>query len=194
MEQQSVLKKYLRKYFPWICCSVGVSGASVILNLQLPTILENLVNNVIVTQQWGNLWGLFQYLVIIFTLSGICGMFQTLIVQYIGNNVIYSVRGDMFKALQSQSYSFFDKNRTGDIMSKTTNDVNIMNTFLAQQFGNAIRDCITLTYILYDVFSISPEMSIIFLSITPLLFVLMVWYRKRMRPTYYKMAVKNERN
>ena len=66
-----------------------------------------------------------------------------------------------------------------------------MNTFLAQQFGNAIRDCITLTYILYDVFSISPEMSIIFLSITPLLFVLMVWYRKRMHPTYYKMAVKN---
>jgi len=97
----------------------------------------------------------------------------------------------MFKALQAQSYSFYDKNRTGDIMAKTTSDVQVMNQFLSNDFGNIIRDAITLMVILFLVFNINVYLSLIFLAIVPVLFGLMIWYRKKMFATYYKMANKS---
>jgi ABC-type multidrug transport system fused ATPase/permease subunit len=185
---ETVLKKYLKKYSGWIVISVLFSILHNYLNLQLPILLQRLVDDIALVGRYDLLPALFGELVIIFFFAGVCGLFRTLITQYIGTNVVYNIRGDMFRALQQQSYSFYDKNRTGDIMSRATGDVNVSRNFLSQQFGNLIRDFFTLVIILVIVFRINWQLSLIFLTLVPILFGLMIWYRKKMYGYYLTMS------
>ena len=47
---------------------------------------------------------------------------------WVGQKVVIDVRGDIFRKLQRLSMSFYDKNKTGTIMSYVTNDVAAMQT------------------------------------------------------------------
>mgnify|MGYP001021884265 CR=1 FL=1 len=187
----AILRKYLIQYAWWIILSTLTSVAHNYLNLQLPLMLQVLVDDIVIGNKWDMLTPLFLQLVVIFFFAGVCSLFHTLIVQYIGTNVVYSIRGDMFRSLQEQSYRFYDRNRTGDIMSKATNDVNVSRQFLAVDFSNFMRSIVTLLVILVLVFRINWQLSLIFLSVTPILAGMMIWYRKHMYPTYLKMATKN---
>jgi ATP-binding cassette subfamily B protein len=188
---ESVLKRYLKVYLVWILLSIVFSSGHNFLNLMLPKLLQFLVDDVIAKQDWDYLWELFGILVLLFFGAGVFGLFNTLVVQYIGTHVVYNIRGDMFRSLQSQSYSFYDKNRTGDIMAKATHDINIVREFLANQFVALIRDIVTLVIILVMVFSINVILSLVFLAMVPILVWMMIWYRRVMRPSYLKMANDN---
>jgi ABC-type multidrug transport system fused ATPase/permease subunit len=188
---QSVLRKYLKKYMWFILLSIIFSVAHNYLELQLPLMLDTIVDDIIIAQQWGKIGDIILFLMGVFLFSGIFGMLRTFVVQYIGTNVVFEIRDDMYRALQSHSFRFYDQNRTGDLMSKTTHDVNITRNFLAQDFANFIRDIITLLIILIMVFNINVLMSLIFLSLVPAIFYLVIWYRKRMYPAYLDMSRKN---
>ncbi len=55
--------------------------------------------------------------------------------QYLGQKVIYDMRNKLFIAIQGQSFSFHDKNQTGQLMARATGDVEAVRRFLA--FGSA---------------------------------------------------------
>jgi ABC-type multidrug transport system fused ATPase/permease subunit len=188
---QSVLRIYLKKYILLIGLSLLFSVITNYLNLQLPLILENIVNNVVLVQAWDKLGSILGYLIMIFFFSGIFGMARTFVTQYIGTRVVYEIRDDIYRALQSHSFRFYDKNRTGDLMSKTTTDVNITRHFLANDFANLIKDIIVLIIILWMVFSINVQLSLIFLFLIPVMFFLVVWYRKHMYPAFLDMSNKH---
>ncbi|MHA1453601.1 MAG: ABC transporter transmembrane domain-containing protein, partial [Promethearchaeota archaeon] len=121
-------------------------------------------------------------LALIFFIAGMCELVRMIFQQNLRTNIIFNIRNDMFVALSRQSYSFYDRNRTGNLMSKATSDVNAIKNFLANQFQNVIRNVVSLFIIFYYVWQIQPSMTFIFLGLTPPLFILMFWYRKRIRP------------
>ncbi len=201
-EGSKVLWKYAKKYSPYILLAIAFSVGQNYLNLQLPKLLGNLVDSatlsptgdfsftdVEIDQQ--TIINLFKTLILIFLVGGIFGAFRIITSQYIGTNVVYGIRSDMYAALQKQSYKFYDKNRTGDIISKATRDVSVSRNFLANQLANMIRDIFTLFILLYEVFRINWKLSLIFLSLVPILFGLMVWYRKNMYDNYINMSKKS---
>ena len=190
-KKENVLSTYLKKYLIWIILSVVMAVGHNYLNLLLPLMLRSLVDDVILKEQWDKITDMVGLLVGIFVGAGIFSLFRTLFVQYIGQNVVYEMRADMFRALQRQSYSFYDKERTGNLMSKTTADVARVQHFLSMDFGNFIRDIFTLMIILYTVFSINALLSLIFLFLVPILVWLMIWYRKRMFKIYLDMSNTN---
>ncbi|MGM0883113.1 MAG: ABC transporter transmembrane domain-containing protein [Bacillota bacterium] len=48
---------------------------------------------------------------------------STSLMASIGQKVLYNLRNDLYRHMQSLDVSFFDRNRTGDLMSRVTNDV-----------------------------------------------------------------------
>ena len=51
------------------------------------------------------------------------------VARYIGQRVIHDIRNDLYLHLSSKSMSFFDRHQTGDLMSRVTNDVNMIQFF-----------------------------------------------------------------
>ena len=65
-------------------------------------------------------------IVLIFFLRGIFFYGQNYLMSFVGQHVVIDIRGEVFKKLQRLSMAFYDKNKTGTIMSYVTNDVNAL--------------------------------------------------------------------
>ena len=63
---------------------------------------------------------------------------QTYLVQLLGQKVTFDLRSDIYRHLQSQSMSFFDENQTGQLMSRVTNDVGMVQFFVTGALVQAI--------------------------------------------------------
>ncbi|MHA1391984.1 MAG: ABC transporter transmembrane domain-containing protein, partial [Promethearchaeota archaeon] len=186
-ENESILKKYLKKYWILLTFSVALATLSNYCNLLLPQFISELVDEIILKSRFDIIPQFIRNLAVIFLFGGIFDLGRTLLTQLVSNNVIYNIRNDMFQALQRQSYSFYDMNRTGNLMSKTTHDVNAVRNFLVNQFQNFFKNIITFIIIFVFVWQTNWQMAILFLGLTPPLCFLMVWYRKRIRPAAYNM-------
>src|SRR5689334_13838481 len=68
-------------------------------------------------------------------LTNILSAIETYLEQFVGQRVIFDLRNALYKHLQSQSMSFFDTNQTGQLMSRVTNDVQLVQAFLTQTFA-----------------------------------------------------------
>ncbi|MBY9009599.1 MAG: hypothetical protein KGD74_07030 [Candidatus Lokiarchaeota archaeon] len=55
--------------------------------------------------------------------------------RWIGARVIYNLRNDLFSTIQLMSWSWFDKNKTGELISRTTSDENLLKELSLQKTG-----------------------------------------------------------
>lgn len=92
---------------------------------------------------------------------------ETYIEQYVGQKVIFDLRHGLYKHLQSQSMSFYDRNQTGQLMSRVTNDVSQVQFFVTQGLARLVNIVITVTLNLTILFFIDPELTFITLLVVP---------------------------
>jgi subfamily B ATP-binding cassette protein MsbA len=63
---------------------------------------------------------------------------------YVGQHVIIDIRSEVFRKLQRLSMSFYDKNKTGTIMSYVTNDVNALQGAMVDNTIELVTESIIL--------------------------------------------------
>src|SRR5262245_50272887 len=94
--------------------------------------------------------------------------------QWVGQRVVFDLRGQLYDHLQSQSMSFYDANQTGQLMSRVTNDVNQVQFFLTQGLARLLNTFVTIGVFLTAMFLLDPMLTLISLTVTPL-----SWYFQR---------------
>lgn len=82
-------------------------------------------------------------LMAIFSIKGISAYFQNYLMQWVGERIITEYRILLYAHLQKLSLSFFDKNSTGELMSRITNDVNRIQGSVTSVITTSVRDLFT---------------------------------------------------
>ena len=95
-------------------------------NLYLPWIFRDMIDKVLNAKDYYMLNMISASIVVIFLLRGIFLYGQNYLMSFVGQHVIIDIRSEVFRKLQRLSMSFYDKNKTGTIMSYVTNDVNAL--------------------------------------------------------------------
>lgn len=134
----------------------------------------------------GNILPIFIIILIIQSIVGI--LFGLLIYanRWIGANVIYNLRNDLFSTIQVMSWLWLDENKTGDLISRTTSDVNLLKEFLQSNFQLFIRQCATFTFSLVILFFINYQLAFFVLGISPVLFYTLLMFKRKLRPIFKK--------
>src|SRR5436190_1174726 len=96
--------------------------------------------------------------------------------QWVGQRVIFDVRGALYDHLQSQSMSFYDANQTGQLMSRVTNDVNQVQFFLTQGLSRLMNTFITIAIFLAMMLYLDWQLTLVAMLVTPLV----VFLQRRM--------------
>ena len=112
------------------------------------------------------------YLICIFILTSyllknITGFFQTLYMQKVEKSVMRDVRYDMYEKVNSFSLRYFTTERTGNLISRMTNDVNVIQGGLSAVFLNLFREPLLIIIYLVLAISISWKMTLIALLVFP---------------------------
>ncbi|MCA0756059.1 ABC transporter ATP-binding protein/permease [Paenibacillus sp. N4] len=105
----------------------------------------------------------------------------------IGQKVLYNLRNDLYRHMQSMDVSFFDRNRTGDLMSRVTNDVGILQQLISSSMMQLFTDFFTFTSIAIYMLWIDWKLTVLLLATFPFMIMTTRLFGKRMRASFRKV-------
>ncbi|MDR3348323.1 MAG: ABC transporter ATP-binding protein/permease [Acidaminococcales bacterium] len=117
------LLKYLRPYMLRISIAIGCTVLATGGHLVVPWLIKDMIDEVLVQRDYATLNMLAIVVVAVYFARGVFFFGQSYLMAYAGQRVVIDIRADVYRQINRLSLSFFEKNRTGAIMSYVTNDV-----------------------------------------------------------------------
>jgi subfamily B ATP-binding cassette protein MsbA len=120
-------------------------------------------------------------IILLFLFRGIFNYGQAYLMNYVGLKVIADLREKLYNHLQNLSLSFFTKTPTGTLISRITNDVNLIQGAVSNTIAGILKDAFTLFSLVGVIFYQSWKLAIIAFIIFPLAIIPIKELGKRMR-------------
>ncbi|MCX5834737.1 MAG: lipid A export permease/ATP-binding protein MsbA, partial [Deltaproteobacteria bacterium] len=118
---------------------------------------------------------------IIYLLKGLGSYGQTVLMNYIGQRVIADLRYSLYRHIQLQPLSFFTKNSTGILMSRITNDVNLIQGAVSEAVTSLLKDTFTLIGLIFVIFYRDWKLAIIAMLVFPVAIYPVAEFGRKMR-------------
>lgn len=119
--------------------------------------------------------------VLIYFLRGL-GMYgQDYLMNYVGENVIKDLRNDLYSRIQDLPIAFFHKEKTGVLMSRITNDVNIIKAMVSTAVTGSLKDSFSIVGLTFVIFYRDWKMALIAFVVLPVAFFPVVEFGRRVR-------------
>lgn len=181
---------FLKEHKWQIVIATSCAFLTACLNLIAPILIGYTVDNYI--QKW-QFQGVIVYGSIILTLyigSFITNYFQTLLMGRVGQNVLYSLRSTIFAKLAKLPITFFDQNKSGDLISRINNDTDKLNQFFSQSLVQFVANIIMIVGGAIFVLSIHWKIGLV--SLAPAVFLLLL--TQLLSPWIKEKNVNNQNN
>ncbi len=124
-------------------------------------------------------------IVVIFALTrGIFAFVQAYSSQALSQNIAFDLRNDLYGKIQRLSFSYHDKNRTGQLMIRATDDVEKLRMFLGQGMLMALQAFILLTGTLIILFLSNWRLTLVILPVLPIAFLLFMAFGRFAFPLF----------
>ena len=115
---------------------------------------------------------------------------QMVLMNLMGQYIMYDLRKQIFGHLQRLDVQFFDKNPVGRLMTRVTTDVDALNDLFTAGFVAIFGDVFVLVGIVAVLFWMDWRMALVLFSITPLIVMVSIWFRNGARVTYRKVRAR----
>jgi ATP-binding cassette subfamily B multidrug efflux pump len=120
---------------------------------------------------------------------GVVQYFNSYLTQWIGQRTIFDLRMQVFEHLQQLGLKFYDRNPIGRLITRVTNDVEVLNEMFSSGVVMVFSDVFTIIGILYFMFSMNWQLALVSLSVLPLLFYGTFLFRKKAREAYREVRL-----
>ncbi len=119
--------------------------------------------------------------IIVYFIRSIAMYGQDYLMSYVGQNIIRRLRNDLYNHIQELSLSFFQKEKTGVLMSRVTNDVNIIKAMVSVAVTGSLRDCFAVLGLTFVIFYQIWELALIAFIVLPISFYPIVIFGRKVR-------------
>ena len=177
------LRKYRRGYLVGTVCVFINNGVWILFPLVLRHAVDGLRTGV--TRE-----KLLTYAIELMGVAAIKGIFQFFtrwIVIGISREIEFDLRNDLFRHLESLSYSFYQRTRTGDIMARATNDLNAVRMLLGPAIMYSANTIVFTAGALVFMLSISPRLTLYAFLPLPLVSITVQYFGKQIYERFEKI-------
>ncbi|MFN7038764.1 MAG: ABC transporter transmembrane domain-containing protein, partial [Alphaproteobacteria bacterium] len=119
--------------------------------------------------------------IIVAIIRGIAAYFQNYLMKYIGQKVVTEMQMKLYSHFLHSDLSFLHNYSTGKIITKFTNDINIMRASVSNVLTGIARESLTVLFLIILMFYQSPALSLIAFTVFPLAVLPVIKMGKRMR-------------
>jgi ATP-binding cassette subfamily B multidrug efflux pump len=177
------LKRYRSGLFWGGLCVLFNNGVWILF----PQVLRRAVNDLHsgVTRQ-----KLLTYSLLILAIALIKGIFQFLtrwVVIGISRDIEFDLRNDLFAHLERLSYSYYQRNRTGDIMARATNDLNAVRMLLGPAIMYSANTIVFTAGALAFMLAISPKLTIYAFLPLPIASIVIQYFGRRIHERFERI-------
>ena len=175
------LLRYLRPYIPQTLMAVACMLMATSASLYVPWIVRDVIDGVLVNKDILLLNAITAGIVVVFALRGFFVYGQTYLMSYVSQKVVIDLREALFRHFQRLSVSYFDRSRTGKVLSYMTNDVGALQGALAQNVIELSTESLTLVGSLVAMFYLHWQLALLTLITVPLVAQAMKLFGKKLR-------------
>jgi ATP-binding cassette, subfamily B, bacterial MsbA len=181
MKEFRKILKYAKPYtkslvFAFICLTL-----TSLVNLVLPLIVRNMINAVVVLKDSQILDGHAWDLLFIILLQAVFAVVHNYVFGFVGHRMTTDFRIEFFSHIQSLSLRFFQEHRVGEILSRMSNDISVIQNALVTIPVALLRQSITLIGAMAIILYLNWKLTGLILLILPPLMIFARVFGKRLR-------------
>lgn len=176
----SFLKKYKWRMIAGMILVTILAAAA----LAGPYISKLIVDEVIQKKQAGLLPGLIALLIGTVVIKGICRFFSQILFETSSQGVLYSMRDKVYRKLLQEDFAFYNKNRTGDLMSRQTGDMDAIRHFVAYVIYIVYENVLYFVLSIIMIFMVDVRLAGCMMVVLPLTAVTTYAQAKSVKPAF----------
>ena len=183
----TVTRRLLRYLKPYIGLVIPALFLTILLNIVgnlQPWFTKNAIDGFIATRQIEGLWIFVAAFFGVFLLRFIFSYAQEVLLNRVGQRVMFDLRTEIYTKLQRQEVAYYDKNPVGRVITRITSDVDALNELFTSGVIDVLGDLVSILAIVIFMFYMDWRLALISLVTIPLLFAATNWFRKNARRGY----------
>ncbi len=179
----SFLKKYKVKMALGLLMTTGIA----VLTIVNPYISGIIVDDVIGAGNRSLLPVMIGCLIGVTIIKGILRFSSQVMFEICSQGVLYSMRDAVYRKLLQEDFDFYNKNRTGDLMSRQTGDMDAIRHFIAYVIYAVYENILLLGFALLMIFTVNVKLALCMLMVLPFTALATYGQSKRVRPAFQKI-------
>jgi ATP-binding cassette subfamily B multidrug efflux pump len=181
---------YVAPHQRWLWTALGLLVVTSAFGLVRPWLFKLALDDFIGPNQMDNFGWLLAGTAVAVLGELVCRSLQAYALEVAGQNALLDLRRAVFRHMQRLSASFFDRTPIGKLIGRITTDIESLHEMFASGVVTVLGDVINLAVILVILFWMNWELTLITLTVVPVLFGLTLWVRLRVRSAYSVMISK----
>src|SRR5438128_4389609 len=178
------LLRYLKPYLRLLIPALGLTLVLNLLGILQPKFTQYAIDWFIIPRKTEGVT-LFALIFVAVQLARfIFSYFQSVLLNSIGQYVMFDLRREIYDKLQHQEVAYFDRNPVGRIMTRLTADVDALNELFTSGVTDLLGDLVMIIAIIAVMIWMDVRLTLVSLLTVPMLFVATTWFRRGARRGY----------
>ena len=174
------LLSYLKPYKKLLMLSVFFMILVSLSNLVVPWIIKDVIDRVLENKDLGMLYIIIVVILVTFFIRALTTFGHRHPMGYIGQAVIMDIRNALYHHLQRLSIAYYDRRRTGDIMSNLTNDISALQTAIVTDFITLVQESAIFIGSFGSMIYLQWKLTVLCLIIVPLVSYVIKFFGKKL--------------
>lgn len=162
----ALIKKNSGRLMIAAACSLMISAATTATGY----LIKPVIDDIFVNSDTTGLVLLPLMVIAVFFIKGLGTYGQEYFMNYVGEDIIRRLRNLLYDRIQDLPISFFQQERTGTLMSRITNDVNMLKAMVSKAVTGSLRDASSIVGLTAVIFYLNWRMAIIAFIVLPVAF------------------------
>lgn len=179
------LARYLKPYLPKFIFAIVLDTLSVLLYTTEPLFYKEILRLLkIETTQFTSILAIGLFFIVAMFASIILMYISGMMVQKVGQRVIYDIRRDIFNHIEELAIGQLNTIPVGKLVTRITNDTGTLMDFFTNILVNMLKNIITLVAIAIISFFVNWQLALILIAFLPIILAITVFFRSKSKKVY----------
>lgn len=175
------LAGYIKPYRKQMMLVLFLMLSASALGMLIPRFIMTVMDVCIPQKDMRKIWMYAGFTILIAVYTSISLRIKIKLMTHVGQNIIHTIRYDIFSHLQELPFSYYDDRPHGKIQVRVVNYVNNLSDLLSNGIINTVTDLCNLFFILFFMLSINVKLTLICMCGLPVLTAVVIFLKKRQR-------------
>ena len=185
------LLRYLKPYWKTATLALTLTFLTNVLISTQPYFTKVAVDDFITPKRTDGVWLFALAFFGVFLLRFLFSYAQEILLNRVGQQVMFDLRTEIFTKLQHQEIAYYDKYPVGRIITRITSDVDALNEMFTSGVIDVLGDLVIIFAIIGMMFWLDWKLAIVTLITVPILFACTNWFRKHARRGFDRVRTRN---
>ena len=194
--------KYLRPYLWAVVAALLLALIGSVTNRMYPVLQAQVIDNYLkpiagtgfaklsLDERWNGIVLIGITIAVIAILEFAARYAFNYLLTWMGQNVLFDVRADLFAKLQRLPLAYFDRNPVGRLITRVTSDVDAINNFITDGLMTMVSSVFVVTGTAILMFLLNPKLALVTLAVVPILFAALRFFQTQFRLAYREIRIK----